>query len=106
MTQYKLYGTDDQEYGPVGADVVRRWIAQGRLNGEARVCDGDGDRWDSWRPLRSFAEFAADLDAQRSESHLSGADEPGAPPVAEPSRPGSVVRWLGIFLGRLWLQRR
>src|SRR5438067_1518307 len=58
---YKIIGGDQKEYGPVSADELNRWIAEGRLNAQtlARL-EGATE----WEPLGSFAEFANALNAQ------------------------------------------
>jgi hypothetical protein len=58
---YKIIGGDQKEYGPVGDDELRRWIAEGRLNGQSRARP-EGEL--EWRPLASFPEFTEDLRAQ------------------------------------------
>lgn len=52
---YRIIGADGQQYGPVSSDTLRRWIAEGRANGQtlARTDDTAG-----WKPLSAFAEFA------------------------------------------------
>ena len=30
---YRIQGADQRQYGPVSADIVRQWIAQGRILG-------------------------------------------------------------------------
>ena len=55
---YYIIGTDGAEYGPVNADELRRWIAEGRANAESRArAAGVAE----WRPLRDFPEFAPDV---------------------------------------------
>ncbi|MDB6064447.1 MAG: hypothetical protein JWR26_655 [Pedosphaera sp.] len=55
---YKIIGADLKEYGPVSADELREWIAQGRANGQTAVkLEGTTD----WKPLSSFPEFTANL---------------------------------------------
>lgn len=67
---YKIIGTDGREYGPVGVDQVKQWIAEGRANAQTRAqAEGGTD----WRTLADFAEFHAALG-------LSG----GAPPLVSP----------------------
>jgi hypothetical protein len=66
---YTIVGGDGQRYGPVDADQLRQWIAQGRANGQTLTSQDGGD----WKPLSTFPEFA----------DLTG----GAPGVAAP--PGS-----------------
>src|ERR1041385_1851123 len=58
---YKIIGGDQKEYGPVGADELRRWIAEGRLNSQSHArLEGELE----WRPLASFPEFTEDFRAQ------------------------------------------
>jgi hypothetical protein len=56
---YHLIGADQKEYGPVTADEIRAWIAEGRANGQtlARLEGGP------WKPLSTFPEFAGSLGA-------------------------------------------
>jgi hypothetical protein len=55
---YKLIGSDNREYGPASEETVRRWIAEGRANGESQA-QAEGET--GWRALASFPEFAAAL---------------------------------------------
>src|SRR6516225_12048902 len=51
---YRVLGGDRKEYGPVSVEEVRRWLAEGRLNGQSLVKpDGEAD----WRVLSSFSEI-------------------------------------------------
>jgi len=53
---YKIIGADGKEYGPVSADDLRKWIAEGRVNAQTQILlEGTTD----WKPLSQFAEFAA-----------------------------------------------
>ena len=57
---YKIIGIDGQQYGPISADGVRQWIAEGRLNAQSQAQkEGDQD----FRPLGGFPEFADALAA-------------------------------------------
>jgi hypothetical protein len=52
---YKIIGADQKEYGPVTAQEVRQWVAEGRANGQTLVqSEGATD----WRPLASYPEFS------------------------------------------------
>ncbi|MCS7337214.1 MAG: GYF domain-containing protein [Verrucomicrobiae bacterium] len=51
---YKVIGADGKEYGPVSAEQVRQWIAEGRANAETK---GQIAGSAEWKPLREFAEF-------------------------------------------------
>ena len=53
---YRIVGTDGRQYGPVGAEEIRRWISENRLNRQSLLqIEGAPD----WKPLASFPEFAA-----------------------------------------------
>jgi hypothetical protein len=73
---FKIRGTDQREYGPVPAAVVRQWVDEGRANG-ATLVQADGTT--EWRPLHSVAELA-----------LALASPPSLPPGPNaPSAPAS-----------------
>jgi len=58
---YKIIGADGKEYGPVTADQMLRWIAEGRANAGTRAqAEGTTD----WKNLSEFPEFAAALSAK------------------------------------------
>ena len=52
---YKIIGADQKEYGPVSADQLRQWIAEGRA-GAASLIRPEGAT--EWQPLSAFPEFA------------------------------------------------
>ena len=55
---YKILGSDQKEYGPVGGDQVRLWLIERRINANtlARI-EGATD----WKPLSSFPEFTSTI---------------------------------------------
>ena len=55
---FRVIGADQREYGPVSADDVRAWIAQGRLTAQSLARP---DQTVGWRPLTDFPEFAQAL---------------------------------------------
>src|SRR5205085_8213152 len=58
---YKIIGGDQKEYGPVSADELRRWIAEGRINSQTSArAEGTAE----WKPFSAFPEFAEALRAQ------------------------------------------
>jgi GYF domain 2 len=70
---YKIIGGDQKEYGPVTADELRRWIAEGRLGGQSLVrAEGEG----GWLPLASYPEFAEALQGQPSAAGSAGSSGP------------------------------
>ncbi|MBM3831914.1 MAG: DUF4339 domain-containing protein [Verrucomicrobia bacterium] len=60
---YKLIGGDQREYGPISAEQIRQWIAEGRANGASQA---QGEGMTDWKSLSSFPEFAEALAAQAS----------------------------------------
>jgi hypothetical protein len=66
---YKIIGADGREYGPVTAEQLRQWIAEGRANAQSKVqIEGSSD----WRPLSASPEFV----------HLSASSLPPVSPIA------------------------
>jgi hypothetical protein len=60
---YKILGADQKEYGPVTADQMRQWIAEGRANAQTMVLpDGETE----WKALGSLPEFAETLAGGRA----------------------------------------
>ena len=52
---YKIIGADGRHYGPVSAEQLRQWIAEGRANAQTRAqVEGSGEE----KTLGEFAEFA------------------------------------------------
>jgi hypothetical protein len=52
---YKIIGGDQKEYGPVSAEELRRWVAEGRANAQTLIwAEGTTE----WKPLAAFPEFA------------------------------------------------
>ena len=51
---YKMIGADSQEYGPVSAEQIRQWLAEGRVNSETKVqVEGEGE----WKQLADIPEL-------------------------------------------------
>ncbi len=57
---YRIIGVDGKEYGPVSFDELRRWIAEGRANGQTPIREEGGGEW---RPLREFPAFGPELES-------------------------------------------
>ncbi len=55
---YKIIGADGREYGPVTADQLREWIAEGRASAQTRALAEGAARW---KPLVEYLEFAPAL---------------------------------------------
>ena len=68
---YTIIGNDGKNYGPIGADQVRQWIKQSRVESRTPVfVQGSAD----WTFLGLLPEFAAEF--------------PANPPVIPPLAPG------------------
>jgi hypothetical protein len=53
---YKIIGADGKEYGPITAEQLKQWLAEGRVNSQTRVlAEGATD----WKPLSEIPELAA-----------------------------------------------
>ena len=52
---YKIIGADGQPYGPVNAEQIKRWIAEGRARSETLV---QAEGTVEWKPLATFAELS------------------------------------------------
>ena len=82
---YKIIGSDQRIYGPVGIDQIRLWLAEGRVTPATLAQPEAGGEW---KPLGAWPEFAA------------------PPPVMLPPRPqaqpgGSGMAVAGLTLGLL-----
>src|SRR5437867_1264777 len=52
---YRIIGADGREYGPISADQLRQWIAEGRANGQTKVL---AEGATEWKLLGELPEFA------------------------------------------------
>lgn len=91
---YKIIGADGKEYGPVSADQLRQWIAQGRADARTRAA---AEGMTEWKPLGTFPEFAVLL--------ASAAPAPAAPAIiaVAPRRGTNGFAVAGMILGILSL---
>jgi hypothetical protein len=74
---YKIIGADQKEYGPVSAELIRQWIAEGRANAQTQVL---AEGASAWQPLSAFPEFADALGLA-----------PGAPPPFSAGTPAGAA---------------
>lgn len=42
---YKIIGADGKEYGPISAEVVKKWIAEGRANAQTKILLEGATEW-------------------------------------------------------------
>jgi len=96
---YKIIGKDGQQYGPVGAEQLRAWLAETRVNAQTLVqVEGAAD----WKPLGTLPEFAADL-----KPPMTPPPHFGPPPCAPNPRAGNKIPAgiCGILLGSLGVHK-
>jgi hypothetical protein len=77
---YKIIGADQKEYGPVSAEQIRQWIAEGRVNGQTKVQAAGATEW---KTVADFAEFAGLLPKTPPPS----ASTPSIPITPRPAPP-------------------
>jgi prepilin-type processing-associated H-X9-DG protein len=94
---FKIRGSDQIEYGPVNADVLRQWIAEGRVNSRTLVqAEGTGQ----WKPAADFPEFAAALRAAQPPT-LPAGGPPAVPSPAEGPAETSGMAVASLVFGLL-----
>ncbi len=91
---YKIIGADGKEYGPITAEVVRQWIAEGRANGLTKVLPENATEW---KTLAETPEFAAAL----TTAALPAAPAPFSPGPAPSPRKTNPLAVTGLILGIL-----
>ncbi|MGA2221173.1 MAG: DUF4190 domain-containing protein [Verrucomicrobiia bacterium] len=91
---YKIIGADGKEYGPVSAEQLRQWIADGRANAETLAqLVGSAE----WKPLGRFPEF--DQFFVHPPSAVIPPAHPPAPAALRPRVNGHAVA--GFIMGIL-----
>lgn len=90
---YKIIGADGKEYGPIGTELLRQWIGEGRVNGQTRVLEEGAAEW------KTIAQVPA------LEALVNSAPPPTAPgPIAiAPGPRNNPYAVAGMTLGILAL---
>src|SRR5690348_6147244 len=95
---YRIIGTDGQQYGPINADQIRRWLVENRVNAQT-LAQAEGSQ--EWKPLISYAEFSADFKAPPAAGPV-----PPAGTQANPRAGSKVAAGIcGILLGSLGIHK-
>jgi hypothetical protein len=87
---YRIIGADGTEYGPISADMLRAWIAQGRANAHTLA---RAENATQWRPLSHFPEFVPTLAAAPAPL------PPLAPVSLPPPRQTNSLALTGMIMG-------
>ena len=94
---YKIIGSDGQQYGPVSADQLRRWITERRVNGQTLVQpEGTAE----WKALSGFPEFGGDF---KPAPPLQG--QPVPPALADKASKKIAAGVCAILLGSLGIHK-
>jgi hypothetical protein len=93
---YKIIGGDQKEYGPVSAEQIRQWIAEGRANGQTLVLPQGATEW---RPLSALPEFAVLVGTLAPSPPPFGPGGPGAD-AAPPTPDEILARDYDVDIGR------
>jgi hypothetical protein len=85
---YKIIGADGKEYGPISAEQLRQWIAEGRANAQTKVLsEGAND----WRPLGEFPEFGLGPSLTSPPVSMMPQAFPSAPNPARKNNPMAIT---------------
>jgi len=97
---YKVIGADGQQYGPISAEQVRRWLAEARLSAQSLI-QAEGS--EEWKPLGSFPEFADALRSATLPPVLAGpGPKADAEALAAEILAGDYHVDIGSCLARSW----
>ena len=91
---YRIIGVDAKEYGPITAEVLRQWIAEGRANASTKVLP---ENTTTWKYLSELPEFAAILNVAPSPI----APAPFSPGSIPGPRKTNALALTGLILGIL-----
>ena len=108
MAMYNMIGGDGREYGPITAEQLRQWFAEGRVDRRTQI---RGDDQAQWLAFSEVAEFADLFSAPASASPPPLGPPPGTippapadagaaglPPAAVPSISGLAVASLCLAI--------
>ena len=66
---YKMIGADAQEYGPVSAEQICQWLAEGRVSSETKV-QVKGER--EWKQVADIGDGRPEMNASRARGAVWG----------------------------------
>ena len=95
---YKIIGADQKEYGPVTAEQLRQWLAEGRVSAQTQVLAEGATEWKALGTLPEFAAAAAGTGAGHARLPATRASAAAAELVNGPAIGLIVVAVLGALL--------
>jgi len=95
---YKILGADKREYGPVSAEIVRKWIGQRRVISQT-LLQAEGSS--AWRVITDFPEFADALAAQSAIPAVPS--QPSPPPISSLPAIQHALQTSGLAIASLIL---
>lgn len=93
-SMYKIIGADGKEYGPVNADQLRRWIAEGRVNAQTRVQPAGTTEY---RPLSDFPELLPPPRPDDLPSLQVSGPTPSSPAASRVAGPAIALIVVGVL---------
>jgi hypothetical protein len=85
---YKIIGANQVEYGPVTAEQLRQWIAEGRVNAQTSAQAEGGT---TWKPISEFPEFAGSFAPVSAPPTLGAAVPDGGRALALQEVSGAAI---------------
>ena len=56
---YKIIGADQKEYGPITAEQLRQWLAEGRVNLQTKVLPESATEWKTVGDLPETTKYSS-----------------------------------------------
>ncbi|HTS19696.1 MAG TPA: CD225/dispanin family protein [Verrucomicrobiae bacterium] len=81
---FKIIGGDGRQYGPVSAEQIRQWMAEGRASAQT-MAQAEGST--EWKPLGQFPEFAPSTPPPLGATPSPTPPPPSAAPAAPRFQP-------------------
>jgi hypothetical protein len=94
---YKIIGADQKEYGPVTADQLRQWLAEGRVSVQTQVLPEGATEWKTLGDLPEFATAASSAPPAMPGIPVPAPVPAGAELVKGPAIGLLVVAILGVI---------
>jgi hypothetical protein len=94
---YKIIGADQKEYGPITAEQLRQWLAEGRVSLQTRVLPEGATQWKVVGDLPEFATASSGAPPAMPGISVPAASPAAAELVKGPAIGLIVVAILGVL---------